>query len=177
MINEFTPATTGMVMRQEFNVVQTGVTATPLTVSVWTVIGAVPLSVTRLRLVLKLAGPATVKLATLVPSQFISTPRRLAIQLLMADGLLSATPLAWKAAYFASSSASIFVPAPVWKYVFTPSASAYQYRRVQAAVWGTMRVTTGSLASKSGLSIGSAKTPSPTSKSQQNSFQPLRSGL
>src|SRR6185503_9374118 len=124
MNSELAPAATGNVMRQECSVSQTGVTATPLTVMVWTVIGAVPLSVTRLRLVLKLGGPATLKGAVLVPSQFISTPRRPAIQLLIAAGLFNAMPLAWKAAYLASRTASSFVP-PVWKYVFTPSASAF----------------------------------------------------
>src|SRR5882672_9564927 len=97
----------------------------PLTVMVWTLTGEVPLRKTRLRLVLKLFVPVRLKFAATVLSWVMRKARRWLIQLLMADGLFNGRPLAWKAAYLASRTASMGVPAPVWKNPLTPSERAH----------------------------------------------------
>src|SRR5216683_3916177 len=79
--------------------------ATPLTVIVLTSTGAVPLSVIRLLLVLKLAGPLTANAALplAVATWERMLDRALAIQPSTAVwGETTLTPLARKAAYFAS---------------------------------------------------------------------------
>ena len=98
----------------------------PLTVMVRTFTGAVPASVTRLRFVLMKLVAVLKTLDTVFnwPSRNV---RRWPIQLLMPAGLARpVSPPAWNAAYFASRTASTAVPAPVWKKLFTPSASAPQ---------------------------------------------------
>src|SRR6266542_2083143 len=93
-------------MFQPVTVVQVGRYSTPLILIATTLIGAVPVSVSRFFALLKSLPPLLVmaKLAATPANWEVMYVRRLAMKLLMLPGEVTANPLLVRAVYLASSS-------------------------------------------------------------------------